>query len=75
MKKILTILCVIMVISLVGCSKSDVAEISDEESTDVEMTGTAGDVSEDISEIETLDDELDVSELDDLDSELDELSW
>ena len=78
MKKIIALFCIISLVSLVGCAvQEDTGEEettgADETTTAEESTGTAGEVSDDIINIEDLDEELDTSELDNIEQELAEL--
>ena len=72
MKKIIAILLIITMLALAGCKKPTVAPTVEVEA---EPTGVAAEVSEDISDVGTLDEDLDVSDLDDLEKELEGLDW
>ncbi len=65
MKKIIAVLLIITVLALAGCKPAPPAEAP---------TGTAGEVSEGISEVGTLDEDLDISDLDELDKELEDIT-
>ncbi len=78
MKKLITILLIVSILSLAGCM------LIEEMYVPAEDTGTTqeavDDVDESMSEIddlnvENLEEELDLSELDNLEKELDEIDW
>jgi len=73
-KKILTLVFVIAVVALIaGCAKEaeKPAPAAAEPATEEQIS----DVESDLSEIESLEEDLDFSELDSLEQELDEINW
>ena len=69
MEKIIIALVIISLLVFAGCAQKESAPET------VEESGTVEEVSEDISEIDALDEDLDMSELENLDKELDSLDW
>ena len=68
MRKIIAIVFLILIlVLLVGCQAKTQVEADD--------TTIKTEVSSDVEEIDTLDDDMDISELDDLESDLDDLDW
>ena len=62
---------ILLVISLVGCAKKDIAP--EEKATATEEA--VANVGSDISDVGTLDKDLDTSALENIDKELEEINW
>ena len=74
MKRLLILLLILVVVAY-GCAPKAVPPEEKPELVIEEAPESIAEVSEDVGEVGTLDEELDVSELDTLDEELGDITW
>lgn len=66
---------IVLMLFIVGCGKKAVEDVGEETTEDTGGVEEETDISDDISEVDTLEEDLDLAELENLEKELDEIDW